>query len=273
MKKRLLFFTGGLVLLVIACNPIEKREEAGAVVPASDFTYTIKNDAAKDYILYLDNQTPGVMFSWDYAWGTTRKQHDTVKMLVPGTYTVKITALTAGGLVTTTKSVTVTMNNPAAFVEPQWQYLTNYAAGKTWIFNAALTKTWGNGGFKGSYGPDWWGQSKTELGATGNDELKFDLNGGYHATLTAATTPWPGVTAGTFSLDLYTILKPGWDIGKMSFANTTVPKGIYVNNGNAIAYDFYVLTLTTSSLILASPDPGVTGDWGEAWFWLFVPKP
>lgn len=123
MKKRILYLVGGMILLFGACKPIENRQEAGAVVPATDFVYTITNDATNDYILYLENKTPEVMFSWDYAWGVSRKQHDTVKMLVPGTYTVNITATTAGGLVTTSKVVTVTKSDPTAFQEPEWTLL------------------------------------------------------------------------------------------------------------------------------------------------------
>lgn len=272
MKKRIFYLLTVVVLLIGACTPIENREEAGPVVPASQFKYTITNDPTNDYILYLDNQTPEVMFSWDYAWGVTRQQKDTVRMLVPGTYTIKITALTAGGIVTDEKTVTVTKSDPTAFQEPEWQYLTNKAAGKTWVWNPDLAKTWGNGGFKGCSDPCWWGQSKTELGATGNDEMTFDLNGGRNLTLKAATTPWAGTTKGTFDLKLNEILKPGWDMGKLTTTNTTVLKGIYVNNGNAVAETFYILKLSADELVLTSPDPGVTGDWGEAWFWFFVPK-
>ena len=272
MKKKILYLVGGIVFLIGACTPIEDRQVAGPVVPATDFKYTITNDASNDYILYLENKTPGVMFSWDYAWGVTRKQNDTVRMQVPGIYTINVTATTAGGLVTDTKTVTVTKSDPTAFQEPEWQMLTNMTLGKTWVWNAALTKTWGNGGFKGSMGPDWWGQSKTELGPTGNDEMTFDLNGGRNLTLNAASTPKAGIIKGTFDLKMGEILKPGWDIGKLTTANTTVLKGIYVNNGNAVAETFYVLKLNANELVLASPDPGVTGDWGEAFFWLFVPK-
>jgi len=87
MKKRILYLLTAAVLTIGACTPIEIREEAGPVVPASEWKYTITNDPNDDYILYLDNQTPEVMFSWDYGWGVTRKQKDTVRMLVPGTYT------------------------------------------------------------------------------------------------------------------------------------------------------------------------------------------
>jgi hypothetical protein len=108
MKNRILCLVGGVAFMIAACTPIEDRQAAGPIVPASEFSYTITNDPTNDFILYLENNTPEVMFSWDYAWGVTRKQHDTVRILVPGTYTVKITATTAGGIVTDEKTITVT---------------------------------------------------------------------------------------------------------------------------------------------------------------------
>ncbi len=276
MKKRILYVVGGMILLFGACKPIENRQEAGAVVPADKFDYTITNDATNDYILYLENKTPEVMFSWDYAWGVSRKQHDTVKMLVPGTYTVKITALTAGGLVTTTKVVTVTKSDPSAFQEPQWALLANLAAGKTWIWDDTKPAPWGNGGYRGCNAPCWWAVSKTDLNGrgVGSDEMKFDLNGGRNLTLTAASTPaaYKGVTKGTFNLD-FTVARAGWDVGTLSVTNVTAINGIFVNNSNAIVDKFYILKLTATELVLAAPEPGVAGDWGTAWFWMFKPKP
>ena len=273
MKKRLLYLVGGLVFLVGSCVPIEDRQEAGPVVPATDFNYTITNDATNDYILYLENKTPGVLFSWDYAWGVTRKQHDTIKMLVPGTYTVKITATTAGGLVTTTKDITVTKSNPSAFQEPEWAMLTNMTVGKTWIWDDTKPAPWGNGGFKGCNAPCWWAVSKSDLNGrgVGADEMKFDLNGGRNLTLTAASVPSAGVIKGTFDLKMGEILLPGWDVGKLTTTNTTIINGILVNNGNARAESFYVLKITNTELVLCAPEPGA-GDWGTAWFWMFKPK-
>ncbi len=276
MKKTIFYLIAGAAFLISACEPIENREKAGPIVPAEDFVYTITNDATDDYILYLDNQTPEVMFSWDYAWGTTRKQQDTVKMLVPGTYTVNITALTAGGIVQTTKTVTVTKQNPDAFQEPEWAMLTNMAAGKTWVWNDALSGVWGNGGFKGCNAPCWWVVSKAGVGdqGAGNDEMKFDLNGGYNLTLTAASRPaaYAGITKGSFGLS-FAVYKPGWDVGKLTTTNTTVPLGVQVNFSDQIINEFYILKLTASELNLSAPEPGVTGDWGTAWFWMFKPKP
>lgn len=279
MKKRILYFFGGLVLLVVACTPIEKREEAGAIVPASDFVYTIKQpaDTTKDYIIYLDNQTPGVMFSWDYSWGVSRKQHDTVKMLVPGTYTIKITATTAGGLVTDSKQVTVKKSNPAAFQEPEWQYLTNYAAGKTWVWDNTKPAPWGNGGYMGCTAPCWWAVSMADLigRGVGSDEMKFDLNGGYHLTLTAASVPWAGTTAGTFGLTFgSTSGTPGWDMGKLTVSNTSIINGINVNFGNVVFDNYFVLKLTNTEFVVSMyENADETWGWATAWFWMFKPKP
>ena len=273
MKKRILYLLTGVVFMIGACTPIEIRDEAGPVVPASDFQYTITNDAANDYIVTLDNQTPGVMFSWDYGWGVTRKQHDVVHFLVPGIYKVKITALTAGGIVTDEKTVTVTKSDPEAFQEPQWQWLTNKAAGKTWIWDDTQAGPWGNGGFKGCNAPCWWVVSKGDLNGrgVGADEMTFDLNGGRNLTLKAASVPSAGTIKGTFDLK-FDVFKEGWDEGKLTTTNTTVINGIYVNNSNAVVENFYVLKLTANQLVLSSPEPGVTGDWGTAWFWMFKPK-
>jgi hypothetical protein len=273
MKKRILYLLTGVVFMIGACTPIEIREEAGPVVPASDFQYTITNDAANDYIVTLDNQTPGVLFSWDYGWGVTRKQHDVVRFLVPGTYKVKITALTAGGIVNDEKTVTVTKADPQAFQEPQWQWLTNKAAGKTWIWDDTQAGPWGNGGFKGCNAPCWWVVSKSDLNGrgVGSDEMTFDLNGGRNLTLKAASVPSAGTIKGTFDLK-FDVFKEGWDVGKLTTTNTTVLNGIYVNNSNAVVENFYVLKLTADQLVLSSPEPGVTGDWGTAWFWMFKPK-
>ncbi len=105
----------------------------------------------------------------------------------------------------------------------------------------------------------------------GSDEMTFDLNGGRNLTLKAASVPSAGTTKGTFDLK-FDIYKPGWDVGKLTTTNTTVINGIYVNNGNAVVENFYVLNLTADQLVLSSPEPGVTGDWGTAWFWMFKPK-
>ena len=273
MKKKILYLVGGIVFLIGACTPIEDRQVAGPVVPATDFKYTITNDASNDYILYLENKTPGVMFSWDYGWGVTRKQNDTVRMLVPGTYKIRIAATTAGGIVTDSTTVTVTKSDPTAFQEPEWQMLTNMTLGKTWIWDDTKPSPFGTGGFKGCTEPCWWKLSMADLNgrSVGSDEMKFDLNGGRNLTLTAASVPSAGVIKGTFDLIMGDIVAPGWDIGKLTVTNTSIINGILIDQGNARIETFNLLKLTNTELVMAAPEPGV-GAWGNGWIWLFKPK-
>lgn len=272
MKKRILYLIAGVVLLIGSCAPIEDREEAGPIVPASDFKYTITQDAANDYILYLENTTPGVFFSWDYAWGSSLRQKDTVRMLVPGSYTIKITGTTAGGIVFDEYPVTVTKSDPTAFQEPEWSLLTNMAAGKTWVWDTDKPFPWGNGGYKGCTEPCWWKVSPAELAerGVGSDEMTFDLNGGRNLTLVAAKVPSAGTIKGTFNLDMTSKIT-GWSVGKLTTANVVVINGINVNSGNAQFMDYNILKLTANELQLAAANAG-TGDWGEAFFYLFKPK-
>ncbi|MBW6501626.1 MAG: hypothetical protein K0B05_09560 [Bacteroidales bacterium] len=272
MKRKLLIYIVGIMLLTGACVPIEERDTLGAKMPASEFVYSITQNAADDYILYLDNRTPGVLFSWDYAWGSSLRQKDTVRMLVPGTYTVKITATTAGGIVFDEFPVTVTKSDPNAFQEPEWDMLTNMAAGKTWVWDTGQSAPWGNGGFKGCNAPCWWAVSYNDLvgRGVGSDEMTFDLNGGRNLTLTAASVPAAGTTKGAFNLDMSSTI-PGWSVGKITTTNVCIINGINVNDGNAQFTDYYLLKLSDDELHLAAAQPG-TGDWGEAWFWLFKPR-
>jgi PKD repeat protein len=272
MKKRIQYALAGLLMALIACDPIENRDDLGALVPKEQFKYTVTQDPQNDFIVHLKNETPNVLFSWDYAWGSTLDQDATVRMLVPGTYKIKITATTAGGLVFDEKQITVTKADPNAFQEPEWARLTNMAAGKTWVWDTGKPAAWGNGGYKGCVAPCWWAVSAADLAGRGvlNDEMTFDLNGGRNLTLKAASVPAAGTTKGSFNLDMTSKIA-GWSVGKLTTTNVTVINGINVNDGNAKFTSYDILKITNDELHLAAAKAG-TGDWGEAWFWLFKPK-
>jgi len=272
MKHLILYLATGLLFLFISCDPIDDRDSAGAIIDPSEFQYTITQDPMDDYIIYLKNETPEVFFSWDYAWGTTTRQQDTVRILVAGTYKIKITGTTAGGLVYDEQEITVTKNDPDAFQEPEWPLLTNMKDGKTWVWDTGKEYPWGNGGYMGCTSSCWWVVTPDDLAGRGvlNDEMTFDLNGGRHLTLVAETTPEAGTTEGTFNLDMTSTLE-GWSVGLLTTQNVTIINGIDVNNGNVKFYDYYILKLTEDELHLSAAQPG-TGSWGEAWFWQFKPK-
>ena len=51
-------------MFFVACDPIEKRDKLGPIVPTSEFEYTITQNPEMDYVIYLENKTPKVLFSW-----------------------------------------------------------------------------------------------------------------------------------------------------------------------------------------------------------------
>lgn len=275
MKKSFIYTVAGLLLTFVACDPIEDRDSIGNLVDPADFKYSITQTPGKDYELTLKNETPGVLFSWNYTWDMTLKQHTTVQMLSPGTYTIKITATTAGGLVfTESDPIVVTQENPNAFLEPQWAMLTNKAQGKTWVWDTDKAAPWGNGGFKGCTAPCWWALTPADLDDRGvlNDEMTFNLSAGKNLMLNAASVPAAGTTAGSFDMDLSHKIGE-WSNGKLITKNVTVINGINPNAGDAPFYEYYILKLTDTELHLSAAASGeATGDWGEAWFWMFKPK-
>ena len=104
--------------------------------------------------------------------------------------------------------------------------------------------------------------------------MKFDLNGGYNLTLTAASYPpvYKGTTAGNFNLD-FTVTRAGWDVGTLTTTNVTIINGVVINEGDSPIDKFYVLKLTADEFVLSMNRPSQTWDWGEATFWMFKPKP
>lgn len=272
MKKTFLYSLLGIMMLALACDPIEDRDELGPLGKPSDYKFSITQTPGKDYEVTLKNNSPEVLFSWNYAWGVTRRQEATVRMLVPGDYVIKITATTPGGLVFIEHPITVTDADPDAFQEPEWQYLTNFAEGKTWVFDTSLPGAFGNGGFKGCVSPCWWVVDAAGLEGqhVRHDEITFDLNGGRNLTLNAEMYPWPGITKGTFDLDFDDVID-GWSKGKLLTDNVAIPLGQDINQGRKVFYEYYIMKLTEQELHLSASQPG-TGDWGEAWFWMFRPK-
>ena len=272
MKKSILCNLIGLFVFFVACDPIEKRDKLGPIVPTSEFEYTITQNPEMDYVIYLENKTPKVLFSWDYAWDITTRQKDTVHILVPGEYKIKITATTPGGIVFDEHEIIVTMQDPDAFPEPEWEMLTNFAEGKSWSWDLSVPSPAGNGGYKGCTQPCWWMLNAAELEEQGvlNDYMIFDLNGGKHLTLVSESKPKAGETKGTFDLDMNNKIE-GWSVGTLTTQNVIVPFGWDPNNDDLPFHRYDILKISEDQLQLSASQPG-TGDWGEAWFYMFAPK-
>ncbi len=77
---------------------------------------------------------------------------------------------------------------------------------------------------------------------------------------------------GSFTFDMSKItLDDGgnvWAKGKLNTKNVTVLCGKSPNESNAPVYNYDILKLTGTNMVLSYPEPGA-GSWGTAWFWMF----
>lgn len=153
---------------------------------------------------------------------------------------------------------------------------------RTWVWDTTDAPAfWGNGGYMGDTGPNWW---KFLDPASGNtveaftqqcvdkgypDDtiekgwMKFTLNGKKVETSRGET--------GTIAWDLSAKVKDGWDIGTITFTGTVPLLGIQPNSNNAPEYTYHILVSDNDHLHLCAGEPGA-GEWGTAWFWNFKAK-
>lgn len=83
------------------------------------------------------------------------------------------------------------------------------------------------------------------------------------------------MVVGSFSFDMskkkVTSGGVSWAIGQFKTVGVTVLCGISPDEGKAPVNTYDILHLTDDRLVLAYAPAG-TGEWGTAYFWVFVPK-
>jgi hypothetical protein len=282
MKKKLLYLSGGIVLLMVTCTPIEKRQEAGPLLQPADISVNVYNTTPGGNQIVMINNTPLAAGNWDYVIAKSIRQQDTILLPFLGKTTITFNATTAGGIVSVKKDVIVTkIDHPA---DKMWSYLAGTGS-KTWVWATQLPSAYGNGGYKGCSAPCWWSTSVTDLTGWGvlNDQMIFDLNGGANYTLVTGNTAGDGLKAGTYKGSFLFDKTKGinYDDGTTYAAASIllgqpVSRGFQPNGGSSGArpniYEYYFLKINDTEMNLVVPEPG-QGSWGTAWFWMFKPKP
>jgi hypothetical protein len=213
-----------LAMLVSSCSP--ETYSLDGVTNKSDIKFEITQDLAADpggNTVILKNTTPGVILTWDYGTGKSNKAIETVKYAFKGTYTIKISAVTGGGIVELDPvTVTVTNDNLNYVNDPLWTALSGgVGKSKTWYLDlnaAGVSKYFGGPvSFSGNklgwqkectgdsglcwiWEPDWKGnQWITPAGDYGS--MTFSLNGGPFVTVNHAFTTTRGTENGTYYLN------------------------------------------------------------------------
>lgn len=286
MKKQILYLIAGLALLFTACDPIEDRYALpeGITAEQLDITATpvVVNGVNSNKIV-LENHSP-VLSKWNYGIGVSQKPTDTILMVVPGVQVITFTGRNGDGT-EITKELSVTVDELSFEVPAQWEYLCGTGE-KKWVWDESLGFIWGNGGYRGSAKPEWWGRTLADIeeedayaGWDANSFMTFSITNG--ATLTKSTSTGSKVESGSFQFNMSdTIWYNGgsqvWASGVLK-TGVTVLQGVSQNDGRAPVYEYDIIKLTSDQMILAyktrtgwSADNW--GEWGaEAWFWVFKP--
>ncbi|WP_348798064.1 hypothetical protein [Flavobacterium adhaerens] len=234
MKKTKILITSLLMAMVLflvpSCSP-ETYSLDGAT-DKSDIHFDISQDLTVDpggNTVILKNNTPGVVLNWDYGTGKSNKAVETVKYAFKGDYTIKITAVTGGGLVELDPvTITVTDDNLNYVNDPLWNLLSGGVGNsKTWLLDLDANGVskyfmgpmyfygpysgWFEGGNNGCYSdnpekdcwnwnPEWKGN--TWIASQGDyGSMTFSLDGGPFLTTNHLMMPSYGQESGTYFLD------------------------------------------------------------------------
>lgn len=274
MRKSILYISALLLVLFAACEPVEKRFPMGDPITADqlDISATpILVDGKRSNKVVMKNHSP-VMSSWNYGVGVSQKMTDTVLLVITGDNDIVFTGLNPDGTLIT-KTLTVNIEELSFPVPPQWAMLCGEGE-KEWEW--AATNCWGNGGYLASFEPAWWvldqnGVEEQAAGEGPNSSMVFSISG---ASLTKKRNDGTTVT-GSFSFDMTrkkeTSGGVSWAIGQFKTVGVTILCGVSPDEGKIPVNTLDILELTEDRLVL-SYAPAGTGEWGTAYFWVFVPK-
>lgn len=269
-----------LALLISSCSP--DSYSLDGPMDKSDIHFEITQDLAVDAggnTVILKNTTPGVILNWDYATGKSDKAVEIVKYAFKGNYTIKISAVTDGGIVELDPvTITVTQDNLNYVNDPLWTALSGGVnKQKVWIAdngkygmapgamsyaepnNADKPVEWNN--FTPNWEPEGNANSSTDADMHWGRTMVFSLEGGpfmkvYEAdgTLKESGTYFLDINTHTLTTTGATILRPDNYIANASNWNNNIK----------------ILKLTENQLRIAVLRTNSEGPW---WYiWNFVSK-
>lgn len=277
MRKTIIYSIATLIIFILgaACEPIEDRLPMGAALTAEQLDISVTPlmvDGKRSNKIVMVNHSP-VLSNWNYGVGVSQKMTDTVLLVIEGDNEIIFTGLNPDGT-SITGSIIVNVEQLSFAVPQEWGLLCGDGS-KEWEW--ASTASWGNGGYLASFGgPEWWvldpeGVEEQAEGEGLDASMVFSING---ASLTKKLNTGSEIV-GTFSFDMTKkkLTSGGvvWAIGEFKTSGVTVLCGISPDEGEIPVNTFDILELTEDRLVLAYAPPG-TGEWGTAYFWVFVPK-
>lgn len=275
MNKSILYISMLVMFLFAACEPIENRLPMGDTITAEqlDISATpLMVNGKRSNKIVMENHSP-VLSSWNYGVGVSQKMTDTVLLVITGDNEIVFTGLNPDGT-TITKSLTVNVEELSFPVPKEWAFLCGDGA-KEWVW--ADGNCWGNGGYLATFGgPAWWVLNKTAVEEQAAGEgldasMVFSISG---ASLTKNKNNGTKAVGGfSFDMSKKKVTSGGatWAIGQFKTVGVTVLAGVSPDEGKIPVNTYDILELTADRLVLAYAPAG-TGEWGAAYFWVFVPK-
>ena len=126
------------VLMMVSCKKDE--HELGEIPDKSEIKYSVSQDLAADpggNTVILKNLTPGTISMWDFGTGTSTRVTDTVHFAFQGSYTIKFSAATAGGVVEMDSVVVKVTRENLSYVTDQMYYDISGGPGKqkAWVLD------------------------------------------------------------------------------------------------------------------------------------------
>lgn len=274
MRKSILYILALLLLFNVACEPVEKRLSMGNPISAEQLDISVTPllvDGKRSNKIVMENHSP-VMSNWNYGVGVSQKMTDTVLLVITGDNDIIFTGLNPDGS-TITKTLTVNIEELSFPVPGEWALLCGDGE-KEWEW--AATNCWGNGGYLANFEPAWWvldqnGVEEQAAGEGPNASMVFSISG---ASLTKKRNDGTSVT-GSFSFNMgkkkVTSGGVSWATGEFKTVGVTILCGVSPDEGKIPVNTYDILELTEERLVMAYAPAG-TGEWGTAYFWVFVSK-
>jgi hypothetical protein len=260
------------LMLVSSCSP--ETYSLDSPMSKSDIHFEITQDLVVDAggnTVILKNTTPGVVLNWDYVTGKSSKATEMVKYAFKGSYTIKITAVTGGGIVELDPvTIVVSQDNLNYVNDPLWTALSGgVGKKKSWVLDngkyglaqgamsyadPATVVEWNK--FTPNWEPAGNANSSTDADMHWGRYMTFSLDGGPFMTVHEADGT--SIESGSYFLDInaHTLTTNG---------TTILRPDNYIANASNWNDNIKVLTLTENQLRIAVKRTNSEGPWWYIW--------
>jgi hypothetical protein len=268
LYKGISLIVGVLILLLAACEPIEKRDVLTNSFDPNNIELKVVQSTPGGNELSIQMNTPGIAGYWDYV--IDRKFSDRVDVIYPlpgtSTFTFHVTTpyLENGDinhLEYISKSIDVTITQlDHRLPEAYYMLVGDNLEGKTWVFDGVGEegKLWWYMVADYNWQEFWWNAGQDSPPSDAEGRMVFDLNGGANYTYYASPDADP-VTGSTWSFNA--------DFTKLTIKGPANLLGSLPGEGGANSGVYQIKEFTADHLLLFVPD----AEWGTGWIWVFKP--